>query len=101
VLVATASLELGIDTSADPTPLSVEDILKETINVTREEICGGLNELFDKGLVQPAGLHPRNADVQYAALTACGHLYLRNLVTQTLAEVLMDDYDENGERRKA
>jgi predicted transcriptional regulator len=77
--------------AADPKVLSVEEILKDTVNgVTEQEISEGLNDLFDKGWVQPFNPHPRNADRPSAMLTAAGKSHLKLLVMKTYAEVLRD-----------
>jgi hypothetical protein len=88
--------------AADPKSLSVEEILKETIEgVTEQEITDGLNDLFDKGWVQPIGSLP-NTDYRpiavsiavgippNAMLTEAGKSYLQHLVMETYAEVLRD-----------
>jgi hypothetical protein len=78
--------------AADPQSLSVEDILKETIGgVTEQEITEGLNDLFDKGWVQPIGSHPPNPGyLPDAMLTEAGKSHLKYLVMETYAEVLRD-----------
>jgi DNA-binding HxlR family transcriptional regulator len=77
--------------AADPKVLSVEEILKETIGgVTEQEIAEGLNDLFDKGWVQPFNPHPRNPDRPSAMLTEAGKSHLQYLVMETYAEVLRD-----------
>ena len=78
--------------AADPKVLSVEEILKDTVEgVTEQEITEGLNDLFDKGWVQPIGSHPPNPGyLPDAMLTPAGKSYLQHLVMETYAEVIRD-----------